>query len=131
MLRLNVLPIFKARGIEKPYYYLSQLGLSPYAVNNILYNNVNSISFKHIELLCKVLFCEPSDLFSWTPPKDEYYPDNHPLQGLILKPAPIDVRKTLSTIPYKDLALISNQLKTMQKQEVVNPEQKNDQSEIV
>ena len=80
-----------------------------------------------MELLCKVLFCEPSDLFRWTPPKNEYYPDNHPLQGLLLKPAPIDVRKTLSTIPYKDLVVIGGQLKSMRKQEVVNPEVKNEQ----
>lgn len=128
MIRLNVLPIFKARGIEKPYYFLVQLGLSPYTVNNILYNNTVSLNFKNMELLCKVLFCEPSDLFRWTPDTNEYYPANHPLQALTDKPAPIDVRQTLATIPYKDLMAIGNQIKAIQKQELVNPEIKNEEA---
>lgn len=130
MLRLNVMPVFKARGIEKPYYYLVKLGLSPLKVNNILNNGVDSLKFRHMELLCKVLVCEPSDLFVWSPDKNVFYPENHPLQKLKSKPIPIDVQQALSTIPYQDLVEIGNQLKNMQKPEKITPEAVNPDAEV-
>lgn len=114
MLRLNVMPVFKARGIDNPYYFLIKQGLSPYTVNNILYKGTLSFNLNHVELLCKVLVCEPNDLLVWTPEKNQFYPENHPLQKLKLKATPIDVQQTLSTIPYKDLVEISNQIKVLQ-----------------
>lgn len=120
MLRLNVMPVFKARGIDNPYYFLIKQGLSPYTVNNILYKGVLSLNLSHVELLCKVLVCEPNDLLVWTPDKNQFIPDNHPLQKLKLKPHPIDVQQTLSTIPYKDLVEIGNKIKEMKSLET-NP----------
>lgn len=117
MLSLNVLPVFKARGIDNPYYFLVKLGLSPYTVNNILYNGVHSLDLRHVELLCKALVCEPNDLLVWNPDKNQFYPDNLPLQKLKAKPLPIDVQQTLFAIPYKELVDIGNQLKSFQKQE--------------
>ncbi len=117
MLRLNVMPVFRARGIDNPYYFLVKQGLSPYTVNNILFNGVSSLNLSHVELMCKLLVCEPNDLLVWTPDKNQFYPENHPLQKLKPKPLPIDVQQTLSAIPYKDLVEIGNQIKDMQKQE--------------
>lgn len=117
MLSFNVSSVFKARGIDNPYYYLVKLGLSPYTVNNILYKSVRSLDLRHVELLCKVLVCEPNDLLVWTPDKNQFYPDNLPLQKLKTKPVPIDVQQTLSSIPYKELVEIGNQIKSFQKLE--------------
>ncbi len=117
MLRLVVSSVFKARGIENPYYFLVKLGLSPYTANNILYNGVTFLNLNHVELLCKVLMCEPNDLLVWTPDKNQFYPENHPLQKLKAKPVPIDVQQTLSAIPYKDLVEIGNQLRSLKKEE--------------
>jgi len=125
MLHLNITPVFKARGIDNPYNFLVKQGLSPYTVNNILYKGVSSLNLNHVELLCKVLVCEPNDLLVWTPDKNQFLPDNHPLQKLKAKPTPIDVQQTLSAIPYKDLVEIGNQIMGMQKQEaqpVATPE---------
>ena len=117
MLRFNVSSVLKARGIENQYYFLVKLGLSPYTVNNILYHGVLSLDLRHVELLCKVLVCEPNDLLVWTPDRNQFYPDNLPLQKLKPKPVQIDVQQTLSSIPYKELIEIGNQIKGLQKQE--------------
>ncbi|MEI6753142.1 MAG: hypothetical protein WCK78_08230 [Paludibacter sp.] len=63
------------------------------------------------------LVCEPNDLLVRTPDKNQFYPENHPLQKLKPKLIPIDVQQTLSAIPYKDLVEIGNEIKEMQKQE--------------
>ena len=120
MLRLSVIPIFNARGIDNPYNFLVKLGLSPYTVNNILYNGVNSLDLRHVELLCKVLVCEPNDLLIWTPDKNQFINDNHPLQKLKAKPQPVDIQQTLSVIPYKELVEIGSQIKSLQKQETIS-----------
>lgn len=117
MLKLNVFPVFKARGIGNPYYFMVKLGLSPYTVNNILNNGVNSLHFKHVELLCKSLMCEPNDLLEWTPDRNQFYPENLPLQNLKAKPIPIDVQQSLSAIPYKELVEIGIQITSLKKQE--------------
>ena len=122
MLRLNVLPVFSARGIEKPYYHLVKLGLSPLTARNVLNNEATTLSFKHIESLCKLLFCEPSDLFTWIPQKNEFLPENHPLERLKNKATTVDVQQTLSNIPYKQLMEMCGQIKSSQQQDLNNPE---------
>ena len=130
MLRLNVMPVFKARGIDNPYYFLVKQGLSAYTVNSILYHGVSSLNFNHVELMCKVLVCEPNDLLVWTPDKNQFLPDNHPLQKLKPKPIPIDVQQTLSAIPYKDLVEIGNQIVGLQKQKTVPAAEVKPETEI-
>ena len=78
MLSLNLIPIFKARAIEKPYSFLVKAGLSPHSATNILNNKTHVFRLDHIELLCRVLICEPNDLLSiknsvdlaWNAPND-------------------------------------------------------------
>lgn len=122
MLHLNLLPVFSARGIEKPYYFLVKLGISPSTAKKMLNNETTALSFKHIESLCKLLFCEPSDLFAWTPKKNEFLQENHPLQKLKNNPTTVDVQQTLSNIPYKQLMEMCGQLKSSQQQDLKNPE---------
>jgi DNA-binding Xre family transcriptional regulator len=71
MLSLNLIPIFKARAIEKPYSFLVKAGLSPHSATNILNNKTHVFRLDHIELLCRVLVCEPNDLLVWNPDKGQ------------------------------------------------------------
>ena len=63
MLKLNVIDILKEKGKTK-YWLFNQLNCMSYTnFNNIVENKTNSIKYENIEKFCKILECEPNDLF--------------------------------------------------------------------
>ena len=111
MLRLNLLPIFKARGIERPYSFLVKAGLTPHTANVLLNSKTKVFRLDHIERLCLILKCEPSDLLSWNPNKNEIIDEDHPLTKLRHSESPaIDLKATLLNMPYKELKSFSSRL---------------------
>lgn len=111
MLNLNLKPIFQARGIERPYTYLVKAGISRATAHNILNSKTRIFRLDHIELLCRVLICEPNDLIAYTPDPDTPLQDTHPLNNLIQddtsKPG---IKESFANIPYKELKEITKQL---------------------
>lgn len=103
MLSLNLAPIFKMRGIEKPYTFLVKAGLSPHSATTILNSKTRIFRLDHIELLCDVLVCEPNDLLAWTPEDEKIYPENYPLAKLKFQQAETMWVDTLSKMTYKEL----------------------------
>lgn len=92
----------RARGIDKPYSFLVKSGMTYHAAQNLLNNPVRSIRFDHMELLCKILLCEPNDLFVWKPGKTEAYPSDFPLYKLHYI-AEDSINDTLSRMPFSKL----------------------------
>lgn len=107
MLILNLSPIFKARGIEKPYAFLVKSGLTPHAAVKILNNQFRVYRLDHIEHLCNVLVCEPNDLLKWIPEKGKEYAHDHPLFKLKQDEAEINLQETFANMSYKKLKEIS------------------------
>ena len=103
MLTLNLSPIFKAKGIEKPYSFLVKAGLSPHSANSILSSKTRVFRLDHIELLCTILVCEPNDLLNWTPDKGVAYSKNNPLSKLSTTNDDDNLQETLAAMSYKDL----------------------------
>ncbi len=103
MLTLNLTPIFIARGIEKPYSFLTKAGFSPHAANFLVNNKSRVFRLDHIERLCHTLNCEPNDILMWTPDKNIAYPDNYPLKNLIQTDNNQNILETLTKLPYKEL----------------------------
>ena len=103
MLFINLHPIFKARGIEKPYTFLVKAGISPSSANKLLKYNTFVFRLDHIELLCRVLICEPNDLLIWKPDPAHNLDKNHPLYKLIGQETTEDLQETLSKMSYKEL----------------------------
>lgn len=66
MLKLNVLEVLKNKGKSK-YWLFNQLNnVSPMSYtnfNNIVSNKTKSIKYDNLEKFCKILNCEPNDLF--------------------------------------------------------------------
>lgn len=62
MLKLNVLEILEKKGKTK-YWLFNQLDMSYTNFNNIVSNKTKSIKYENIEKFCKILECEPNDLF--------------------------------------------------------------------
>ncbi len=110
MLSLNLTPIFKARGIERPFTFLVKAGLSPHSANTVLNSTTKSFRLDHIELLCSTLVCEPNDLLLWTPDEDKQYANDHPLFNLQQQDTANEMKETFATIPYKQLKEITKQI---------------------
>ena len=62
MLKLNVLEILEKKGKTK-YWLYNHLDMSYTNFNNIVSNKTKSIKYENIEKFCKILECEPNDLF--------------------------------------------------------------------
>ena len=62
MIKLNVLKLLEKNGKTK-YWLYNQLDMSYTNFNNIVSNKTKSIKYENIEKFCKILECEPNDLF--------------------------------------------------------------------
>ena len=113
MLHLHLKPIFSARGIEKPFSFLTKNGFNNNSAHRLLNSETRVIKLDHIERLCDILFCEPTDLFQWIPDSKKAYLPNNPLNKLIAsKENQTDLQKTLSSLPYQQLKEISAKMTT-------------------
>jgi len=62
MIKLNALELLEKKGKTK-YWLYNQLDMSYTNFNNIVSNKTKSIKYENIEKFCKILDCEPNDLF--------------------------------------------------------------------
>ena len=66
MVKLNVLEVLQNKGKSK-YWLFNELNkienISYTNFNNIVANKTKSIKYENIEKFCKILKCEPNDLF--------------------------------------------------------------------
>lgn len=112
MLTVNLNPIFKARGIDRPYTFLVKAGLTPHSANVLLNSKTKVFRLDHIEKLCLILKCEPNDLLVWIPGKNEIIADDHPLNRLKHdESTAIDLKETLMKMPYRELKSLSSKIK--------------------
>lgn len=67
MITLYIKEFLKIRGFEPKTQTLFKWGISYQAASRLLNNNVKTISFKNLELLCVAMDCTPNDLFNYKP----------------------------------------------------------------
>lgn len=66
MIELNVLEILDKKNKSKYWLFneLNNISLMSYTnYNNLIKNKTKSIKYENIDKLCKILNCEPNDLF--------------------------------------------------------------------
>ena len=108
MLSLNLKPVFKARGIEKPYTFLVKAGFPSYTAHNLLNSKTVTFRLRHIDKLCTILNCRPDDLLVWTPNRNEKLADSHPLTRLKKQNIDNNWQETLKTMPLDQLNEIAS-----------------------
>jgi DNA-binding Xre family transcriptional regulator len=106
MLSLNLKPLFKARGIDKPYSYLVKAGFPSYTAHNLLSAKTVTFRLRHIDKLCTLLNCTPNDLLVWAPNRNETLPDAHPITRLKKQNTDLNWQDTIKTIPFDQLSEI-------------------------
>ena len=115
MLIYNLTPIFKARGIHNPHAYLVKNGFSSHSAHNIASHQTRIFRLEHIEKLCKILICEPNDLLSWLPEKNEIIAESHPLHKLKVEKSEASIHEELSSMSYKELKEITKKILAVKK----------------
>ena len=110
MLSLNLTPIFKARGIDKPHSYLVKAGISPKSAQNILNSQTRTFRLDHIEVLCRILICEPSDILTYKENPNHKISEDHPLNNLKQSETSKSLKETITTLPYKQLKELTKQI---------------------
>lgn len=110
MLAYNFPRIFKARGIEKPFAYLTSQGFSDSFASKVKRNNVKRLNPGELEKLCVILRCTPNDLLEWTEDGSFDLDETHPMRKL-KKPEKIqDLSKTIHSIPLDKVEEINEMI---------------------
>ena len=67
MLIYNFQRVFKARGIDKPFSFLVNHGISHSVATRMTNNKTDKIFLKYLEKACLILNCTPDDIIEWVP----------------------------------------------------------------
>ncbi|MFN8309114.1 MAG: helix-turn-helix transcriptional regulator [Chitinophagales bacterium] len=103
MLKLNLKRIFKARGVEQPYKFLTANGFVSFTAHKYKNAKVDQMRLDHIERLCILLNCTPNDLFEWFPDDLLDNRNDHPLNAIRQREKAIDINKKLARLPLQKL----------------------------
>lgn len=109
MFYYNLRALFKARGIDNPFALMVKSGISHASAHRILNDYAGSFKLRHVEILCKLLVCQPNDLLIWKPDKDVIYPDDYPLKDLMKKDN-LEGLDVFSTMPLKKLREVAKEV---------------------
>ncbi|MEI7595335.1 MAG: helix-turn-helix domain-containing protein [Bacteroidota bacterium] len=103
MLFFNFNRVFKARGIDKPFSYISSRGYSKGFATRIANSRIDKLNLKDIERLCEMLLCTPNDFIQWIPDSKDKDNENHPLYSLKRTTKIIELTQLLNSIPLDKL----------------------------
>ena len=106
MLSYNFTLIFEARGINRPFSYLVNLGYSANFATRVANNRVERLNLSQLEKLCVQLHCTPNDLMALNPDSKEPDIDNHPLVPLHRTQSTTHLNHMLNAIPLDRLSEI-------------------------
>ncbi|MGL1887639.1 MAG: helix-turn-helix transcriptional regulator [Reichenbachiella sp.] len=110
---LNVSRLLTIRGIQKPYNYLINLGLSHKVVHRMLSNKAVGIKMYQLEKLCLSLHCTPNDLMTWEEGNQSVGAD-HPVMKLVDRSTDSLTVEQLRKLPLEKLDLLKEVLKEME-----------------
>ena len=102
MLTFQIKELCILRGIKAPQRAMMKAGLSQNIASGYLTGKRKHVLLKHIEILCTLLRCTPSDLFAWTPDDNaQDYPEN-PLQKIRKQSLP-DLQKVIGGLSLEEV----------------------------
>ena len=100
MLTLNLRRVFALRGIENPVLFMIEAGIVRNTAKNLFNQTTSLIKIEHIEILCRLLNCTPSDLFEWQADAN-VLPETHSLNNLKRNRTTPDLRALTKEIPLE------------------------------
>ena len=114
MLSLNIKRIMNLRGIARPYGFLVKNGFVHTTAINLTNGYAANIKVEHIEKLCYLLNCSPSDLFEWQQTaKSPALNENHALKELIREKHAPTLAEIVKDMPIEKMEEIGKMLKDL------------------
>lgn len=117
MIRLNITRILKMKGITEPNQFFIKQGHSSSYTYHLLRNNLNSLSMKKLEMLCRHLNCTPNDLLTYIPEQGKMVPPDHALHSLTKTETITEVNQLLHNLPLEKIEELYRELKGIPKPE--------------
>jgi hypothetical protein len=118
MLRFNVMRVMNLRGTHQPWVFMVQNGFIRSTASNFFNGNVLEIKIKHIEKLCLLLNCTPSDLFEWqTDANSSVLYKTHALKSLVREKSAPTITEIVKDLPIEKMEEISELLKQIKDKE--------------
>ena len=104
----NLEELLKARGIIKPFAFLIKAGIPAFTATQMVNGTLKAIKLEYMELLCRLLYCTPNDMFFWVP-GNAVLPETHPLTKLKSSIELHQLSEAIKTLPLDELKrLVAN-----------------------
>ena len=96
-----------ARGISKPFTFLTTHGFTHHTASNLMSGKNRAFNLDHVERLCAILYCTPNDILRGEPAADNTLPADHPLHTIEGARIDEDFMKKLRTMPLDELRKVA------------------------
>ncbi|MBP7407616.1 MAG: helix-turn-helix transcriptional regulator [Flavobacteriales bacterium] len=99
----------KLRGIRKPYTFLTTHGFTHHTAHRLIAGKPRSFSFAHLEKLCRILNCEPHDLFDYKATAEGVLPEKDHLLFL-RKEAPQPLQSLVNELSMQEMQALTEEI---------------------
>lgn len=111
MITLNLERICALKGIVHPYAFLAANGFSHHPAHDLSNGHNKSISFAHLEKLCRIFHCLPHDILDYKPTARGLDPTNDVLAPLTKKPLETkDLNSLIASLPPDEIINLATEL---------------------
>lgn len=114
MIFFNFARIFKLKGINRPFSYLTSMGYSAGYATKLTNNRVHEINLVRLEKFCRDFNCTPNDILDFHPNSNEQMAKDHALHTLTKKEISNEITEKINALPIDKIQQIHDIIKNMQ-----------------
>src|SRR6476620_2140034 len=106
MLFFNFSRIFKLKGIERPFTYLTARGYSATTATKLANNRVEEINVVRLEKFCRDFNCTPNDVLDFRQNPKDPLPKDHALNALTKAEISSAILEKINALPMDKIQQI-------------------------
>jgi len=114
MLFFNFARIFKLKGINRPFSYLTAIGYSAGYATKLTNNRVQEINLDRLEKFCRDFNCTPNDILDFRPYVNDTIAKDHVLHTLIKKEISNEIFAKINALPLEKIEQIHEIIKNIE-----------------
>ncbi|RTY86620.1 helix-turn-helix transcriptional regulator [Flavobacterium sp. GT3R68] len=114
MLFFNFARIFKLKGINRPFSYLTSIGYSGGYATKLANNRVHEINLDRLEKFCRDFNCTPNDILDFRLYVNDTIAEDHPLRSLTKQLISNEITEKINAMPVDKIQQIHDIIKNME-----------------
>src|SRR5688572_15400896 len=114
MIYFNFSRIFKLKGIDRPFSYLTARGYSASYATKLSSNRVLEINLPRLEKFCRDFNCTPNDILDFRQNVNDPLPQGHALHSLTKEQISNEIAVKINTLPIDKIQQIHDIIKNME-----------------